>query len=340
MIDLRSDTVTRPTAAMRAAMAAAEVGDDVYGEDPTVTALEERVADLLGKEAAVFVPSGTMANQLALRVATRPGDAILVHEAAHIRLFEAGAPAVLSGLTVVGLPSRDGLLDPAAAWAVADQSPDDHVPPPSLVAVENTANMPGGLVYPRARLAEIAEGARDRGLHAHCDGARLWNAAIASKCPESALVEGFQSVSVCLSKGLGAPVGSVLAGERGFIRAARRFRKLLGGGMRQAGVIAAAGLHAVEHHRARLADDHTRAARLAAALSEQGWQVDAPQTNMVFLTTPDAGAIVAAARAAGLLLGAADARRVRAVTHLDVSDADVDRAIAVLATLAPSVARG
>lgn len=332
-IDLRSDTVTRPTPAMREAMAAAEVGDDVYGEDPTVNALESEVAALLGKEAALFTVTGTMANQLALRCQTQPGDAVLLEAGAHIRQWESGGPAALSGVTVLPVPGTGGILDLGAAWALADAPEDVHRPPPTLIAVENTANAGGGVPYPAALLAAVVDGARRRGLATHVDGARLWNAAAATGRTEAELVAGFDTVSVCLSKGLGAPVGSVLAGPAALIHRARRFRKMLGGGMRQAGILAAAGRYAIAHHRARLADDHRRAARLAEALAAQGWAVQPPATNMVYVQVSAPRDLVAQAAQAGVRFGAAGAQQVRLVTHLDVTDADIERTVAVMAGL-------
>ncbi len=333
MIDLRSDTVTRPTPAMRRAIAEAAVGDDVYGEDPTINQLEAEGAALLGKEAALFTPTATMANQLALRCTTRPGDAIVVESGSHIANYESGAPAVLSGLTLLRVPGERGILDPAAAFAAADRPDDVHFAPAALIAVENTANLGGGAIYPTATLAAIASGAAARGLWSHCDGARLWNAAVACGRAEAALVAGYGSVSVCLSKGLGAPAGALLAGPRDFIKTARRFRKMLGGGMRQAGVLAAGGLYAIHHHRDRLAEDHHRAAHLAEALAAQGWQVQAPETNMVYLTLDDPGALVTAAAARGVRFSAVGRDRVRLVTHLDIHDDALATTIAVLAAL-------
>lgn len=333
MIDLRSDTLTRPTLAMRRAIAEAPVGDDVYSEDPTVNRLEAEGAALLGKEAALFTPTCTMANQLALRSTTRPGDAIIVESGSHIANYESGAPAALSGLTLIRVPGERGILDPTAALLAADRPDDVHFAPSALIAVENTANLGGGALYPAETLAAIAEGAAARGLWSHCDGARLWNAAAATGRSEAALVSGYGSVSVCLSKGLGAPAGALLAGPRDFIKTARRFRKMFGGGMRQAGILAASGLHALAHHRRHLLDDHARAHRLAEALTAQGWTVQPPQTNMVFLTLSDPAALVAAAAEPGVCFSAIGRDRVRLVTHLDISDHDITETIAVLDAL-------
>lgn len=326
-VDLRSDTLTRPTAAMRAAMAQAEVGDDVFGEDPTVRALEELAAARLGKEAALYVPSGTMANQLAIRGFTQPGDAVLLEAEAHPFLYEAGGAAVLSGVQLIPLPGRRGVLSPEQVQG-ALRAPDDHVPPATLLCLENTTNRGGGAVWPVSVLDAVCDTAHQAGLRVHLDGARLFNAAVALGVGVDRLAQGADSVSVCLSKGLGAPVGSLLAGPAGWIRRARRHRKMLGGGMRQAGIVAAAGLYALEHHVERLAVDHARAARLADALAAQGWEVLAPETNMVYVTVPDAPAAQASLEAQGVRLLAVSPTRVRMVLHLDVDDAGVERAIA------------
>src|SRR5260221_3262583 len=253
-VDLRSDTVTRPTAAMRKAIAEAEVGDDVFGEDPTVRRLEERVAELLGCEAALFVPSGTMANQIALRAQTRPGDKVIVGWGAHCWHDESGALAALAGCQTHTIGS-DGTFT-AAEIRAAFEPEHPYQSPTRVVAVENTHNAGGGICWDRTRLDEVIAAAHTLGLKIHLDGARLWNAAVAGNTTEKDLAAGFDSVSVCLSKGLGAPIGSLVAGTRALIKVCHRFRKMYGGGMRQAGVLAAAGLHALEHHRTRLHDDH------------------------------------------------------------------------------------
>ena len=333
-IDLRSDTVTKPTAAMRRAMAEAEVGDDVYGEDPTVRALEARVAELLGTEAALFVPTGTMANQIALRAHTHPGDAVLIGKDAHCWLHESGALAALAGAQTVTLPG-DGRFTADAVHAA--YVPDDpYRALHRVVAVENTHNMGGGTVWDPAEVARVVEAAHALGLCAHLDGARLWNAAVATGKPEKELARGFDSVSVCLSKGLGAPAGSLVAGSRDLIKRCHRSRKMYGGGMRQAGVLAAAGLHAVDHHRGRLADDHRVARALAEALAgTPGLRVDpaAVATNIVMidLDRPNAADVCAAARARGVGIGAVHASRIRAVTHLDVPADAVPRAALAIA---------
>lgn len=340
VIDLRSDTVTRPSAQMRRAMAEAEVGDDVYGEDPTVRRLEEQVADLLGTEAALLVPSGTMANQIALRAQVRPGDKVLIGDGAHVWMYESGALAALAGAQTQVLPG-DGRFT-AAAVRAAFTPMDPYLSPTRVVAVENTHNMGGGLVWDVAELRAVVEAAHALGMTAHLDGARLWNAAIAAGHSERELAAGFDSISVCLSKGLGAPAGSLVAGRRELITACHRFRKMYGGGMRQAGILAAAGLHALAHHRARLAQDHEHAQLLARAAAElPGLRVDPSKvmTNivMVDLQAGSTADLVAAARRHGLLLGTAGARRVRLVTHLDVDRAAIEAAIAALAAAAREV---
>jgi threonine aldolase len=335
-IDLRSDTVTLPTPAMREAMARAEVGDDVYGEDPTVNRLEARTAELLGKEAALFVPSGTMANQVAVRCHTEPGDEILVEANAHIYYFEAGAPAALAGVICRCLPGQRGIFSVADVRAVL-RPRDPHFAPTRLICLENTHNRGGGSVWPIERIAEIAALARERGLRLHLDGARLWNAAVATSLAEREYAAWFDSVNVCFSKGLGAPVGSALAGTREFIQRARRFRKQYGGGMRQAGILAAGALHALEHHRARLADDHAHAQALARGLAQlPGIELDpaAVQTNIVVfrVTALPADALVQKVRTAGVWVLSTGPDTIRAVTHLNVAAADIARALETFAT--------
>jgi threonine aldolase len=325
-IDLRSDTVTRPTTAMREVMAAAEVGDDVYAEDPSINRLEARVAELLGKPGALFFPSGTMANQAALRLHTRPGDVVIASRGAHILWAEGGAAAGLSGLQLetVGRGGQFGAEDVRGAI-----HPDDvHLAPTTLLAVENTHNMAGGRVFPPALLGEAVAAARDAGLAVHLDGARLWNAAVALGATLDTLAAPFDTVSVCLSKGLGAPVGSLVAGSREHVQGLRRIRKMFGGGMRQAGVLAAAGLHAVEQHRERLAEDHANARRLAEALAALGVPPEIPpETNIVIFRVPGDAGFRRAAAERGVLLSGSGPGRVRAVTHLDVTAADVEDAV-------------
>lgn len=333
-VDLRSDTVTRPTAPMKRAMFDAPLGDDVFGDDPSVQRLEAVAAERLGKEAALFVPSGTMANQVAVRCHTSPGDLVIMAEASHIYQYEGGAPAVISGVLVRLLPAERGILDPASVRAAIP--PDDvHFAPARLLCVENTSNRGGGSVYPLERLDALGDLARELGLRSHLDGARLFNAQVASGVPAARLARSFDTVSVCLSKGLGAPVGSVLCGTSSLIRQARRARKLLGGGMRQAGILAAAGVYALEHHVERLADDHARALRLWQGLADGGWRVEGPpETNMVYVQVDDPMGFVGRLAAAGLLCAAVGPGRIRLVTHLDVDVPGIERALAIFASLA------
>ena len=333
-IDLRSDTVTRPTAAMRAAMIAAEVGDDVYGEDPTVARLERRLADDLGFEAGLFVPSGTQSNLCGLLAHCQRGDEYLVGMEAHTYKFEGGGAAVLGSIQPQPIVhAADGTL-PLDALARAVKPDDPHFARTRLLALENTWH---GRVLPQAYVVEAAAWARTRGLSVHLDGARLFNAAVASGKPARELAAPFDSVSVCFSKGLGAPVGSVLLGSAALIASAKRWRKMLGGGMRQSGMLAAAGLHALDHHVERLADDHVRAERLAEGLRGiDGIAVAAQHTNMVFIDV-DASRL----RALDAHLKANDVRAsigylpsVRLVTHLDIDDAAIARAIEVFRSFA------
>ena len=325
MIDLRSDTVTRPTAAMRQAMAQAEVGDDVFGDDPTVRALEERVADLLGKEAALLVPSGTMANQIALRAQLRPGDEVLIGKDAHCWRFESGALAALAGAQSQTLPG-DGRFE-ATAVRAAFKPDEPYIAPTTVVAVENTHNASGGRIFPFEQVRAVVTVAKERGLRLHLDGARLWNAVVASGTAAPAWVEGFDSVSFCLSKGLGAPAGSLVCGSAELIDRVHRVRKMLGGGMRQAGILAAAGLYALEHHVERLADDHGHARRLAEGLTALGLDVDAPQTNMVFFRGADVGRLWGALLEREVLINPVDRHSFRAVTHLNIAAEDIDDAL-------------
>jgi threonine aldolase len=324
-IDLRSDTVTLPSAGMRQAMAEAPVGDDQYGEDPSVNRLQERIAELLGKEAALFVPSGTMANQIGLKILTRPGDEVILGDEAHIVWHESGAGAANSGVqfTVVG---RGGLF--TAADLRAAYKPPDHIvfPPTTLVAVENTHNRGGGVVFPQEDAVAICDAARELGMASYLDGARLFNTAAASGQALAELALPFDVVSVALSKGLGCPVGSVIAGRRGDISRAVRARRMFGGAMRQSGILAAAGLWALDHNFARLAEDHANARLLAERLAGyRGVSLDLKtvQSNIVIFHmeegAPDAATVVARAQEVGVLVSAFGARTVRAVTHLDVS---------------------
>jgi threonine aldolase len=335
MIDLRSDTVTRPGAGMRKAMAEAEVGDDVFGDDPTTRALEEEVAELLGKEAAIFVTSGSMGNQLAIALHTRPGDDVIVGEGAHPVLYEAGAGAALSGVqfTIAG---AGGLF--TADEMEAQIKPDVYWSPrTSLVCVENTHNRAGGRVFPQNDAWAIGERAHARGLKAHLDGARIWNASVASGISLLDLAAPFDTVSVCFSKGLGAPVGSALCGPKELVTRARRLRKMWGGGMRQSGVLAAAARYALAHHRARMHEDHANARLLHQRLSAvKGLVVHAPETNIVNIDVPSpADAIAVRAKERGLLIAPSAPMRLRAVTHLDVSKEQVERAAEILAACVP-----
>ncbi len=334
VIDLRSDTITLPTLPMRQAMAKAPVGDDVFGEDPTVNLLEQRTAAILGKEAALFVPSGTMANQLAVRAHTEPGDEILVDANAHLYYYEAGAPAALAGVMCKCLAGRRGIFS-AAEVTAALRPANVHFAPTRLVCLENTHNRGGGSVWPVAQIAEIAAVARERGLKMHLDGARLWNAAVASGTPEQEYASHFDSISVCFSKGLGAPVGSALAGNRAFIERARRFRKQYGGGMRQAGIIAAGALYALENHRARLAEDHQNARLLAeglATLPKIQLDVATVETNMVLfhLVGVPAESLARKLETRGVRVLATGPNAIRAVTSLMVTRDDVLEAVKVV----------
>ncbi len=340
VVDLRSDTVTRPTKAMRQAMADAEVGDDVYGEDPTVKALEERVAALIGTEAALFVPSGTMANQLALKAHTRPGDEIIIGKDAHCWRHESGALAALAGAQTQAMADY---RFSAAEVKAAFKHDDPYMAPTRVVTVENTHNMGGGIVWDRAQLAEVTHQAHALGMITHLDGARLWNAAVASGATEAELAAGFDSVSVCLSKGLGAPVGSLVCGSRELIKRCHRLRKMHGGGMRQAGILAAGGLYAVENHRARLGEDHANAKALAEMLvGAKNITVDLStvHTNIVMIDIIHgaAEAVTRVAREDGVLLGTASPHRIRAVTHLDVDREGVIRAAKIIAEIAATLA--
>jgi len=341
-IDLRSDTVTRPTPAMRAAIAAAAVGDDQYGEDPTANALQERVAKLLGKEAALWLPSGTMANQVALRVLTRPGDDVIVSRESHAVWHETGAGAANAGVQFTEIGAR-GLFT-AGEFAAACK-PRGHViyPPTTLVEIENTHNRAGGVVFPQEEAERICAAARERDIASFLDGARLWNVAAATRRPLAELAKPFDLVSVALSKGLGAPGGSLLAGSRALIERSVRYRRMSGGAMRQVGIFAAAGLYALEHHMQRLADDHANARLIAerlAASKRVDIDLAAAQTNiLVFALTsdaPDAPTVVARAKEKGVLIFAFGPRTVRAVTHLDVTREQCARAAEILLEIVES----
>jgi threonine aldolase len=336
-IDLRSDTVTKPTPAMREAMAHAEVGDDVFGEDPTVRALEEFTARILGKEAALYMPSGTMSNQVAVRCHTQPGDEIFLDHETHIHYYEAGAPAAISGVTARLIQGHRGIFTGADLEA-AIRPANVHFPQPRLVIIENTHNRGGGSIWQCERIAEVERVARAHGLRLHMDGARLWHAAAATGIPESEFADFADTVSVCFSKGLGAPVGSALAGDGEFVARARRFRKQFGGGMRQAGIIAAGALYALEHHRGLLTEDHGKARRLAEGISGiRGLSVDldAVETNIVIFRTDSIPApeLVKRFKEEGLLMNAFSSDTIRAVAHLDVSFEDIERAVEIIGTV-------
>jgi threonine aldolase len=343
-VDLRSDTLTRPTAAMRRAMASAEVGDDTFKEDPTVLRLEARMAELTGKEAALFVPSGHMGNQLCLRALSQPGDSVVCHSSAHIVAYETGAMCALSGLQPFTIRSDDGTFTPEQVEGRL-QRVDIHCPRNRIVAMENTHNRGGGTVWPLDRVRDVGRFARGRGLSVHMDGARLWNACVATDTRPSDWLAEVDTVSMCFSKGLGAPVGSAIAGSRDLVERARFFRKQFGGQMRQAGVLAAAALHGVDHHWSRMADDHADARMLAGMINATGLlRCAAPQTNIVIAEVIPPG--VAAARVAAALAAhdvhvfAISDRHLRAVTHLDVGADQVRRAGDVFARVAEGLLAG
>jgi threonine aldolase len=336
LIDLRSDTVTRPTPGMRAAIHAAEVGDDVFEEDPSVNRLEERVADLLGKEAALFVPSGTMSNQICIKAHTRPGDELLCDVNCHIYNSEAGGPAVLSGVTCRTLEGDYGILD-VTQLENKIRPVDVHLVRTRLVCLENTHNRGGGRIYSFDKIQAIRDWMRKHGLILHLDGARLWNAVVATGVAAKKWGDLFDSVSVCFSKGLGAPVGSALAGSREFVTRARHIRKLFGGGMRQAGILAAAALYALDHHVERLAEDHRNAQVIARAIADTPGLVLTPpqvETNLIWFTAErDLGTakeVAAALKERGVLVHTSGAQTLRACTHLDVSAAQAERAAEVI----------
>ncbi|MFL2956340.1 MAG: threonine aldolase family protein [Candidatus Thalassarchaeaceae archaeon] len=339
-VDLRSDTVTQPTAAMRDAMQNAVVGDDVLGDDQTVIELQNRLAEMLGKEAALFVPSGTMSNAIAIRAHTNPGDEIVTESTSHIYVYEGGGYAALSGCSVALVPGKLGIMTPedvAKAIRKGDGSL-GHFPNGSLVCVENTSNRGGGTCYPQETLDAIAKIAHDNDCAAHMDGARLFNAAIATSTDPARIVRDYDSVSICLSKGLGAPVGSVLVGSSDFIALAHRWRKMFGGGMRQAGVIAACGLYSIDNNIDRLSEDHERAQRLAVAvnsLSNFEVDLDSVQSNMVFARTPEGTAdkVVEHLASQGVDILTINDSVVRAVTHLHITDEDIEHAISAFSSM-------
>jgi threonine aldolase len=339
IVDMRSDTVTRPSAEMRQAMMSAPLGDDVFGDDPTVIRLQELAAELLGKERGLFVPSGTMSNQLALRAHTTAGDEVICHHGCHMYNYEGGAAAALAGVQMRLLKSSDGTLPLEWLEESIHQTDDPHFAPTSLICMENTHNGCGGTVLPQENVDGVAALARSKAIKLHLDGARLFNAAAAANTDPKAMAAPFDTVSICLSKGLGAPVGSVLVGDSASIARAYRFRKMYGGGMRQAGVLAGAGIYALEHNRGRLADDHRRALQLATAINDcDGLSVDLSrvQTNLIYFDVCDSNplstltdgtpAIMSELKARGVLV-VGGAHRLRAVTHLDLDDSDLDQAI-------------
>jgi threonine aldolase len=338
MIDLRSDTVTKPTAAMRKAMAQAEVGDDVYGEDPTVNRLQDMAAALLGKKAALFVPSGTMANQLAIRLHTQPGQEIIVERNAHIVRYEQGAAGALAGVQLHWVEGDRGVIGPEQIEA-AIRPKDPYSIQTGLICLENTHNSGGGTIYPLATIERIRAVASAHAIPMHLDGARLFNAVAATTLPPAAYATHFETVSFCLSKGLGAPAGSLLiTNDLGWIEKAKRFRRMYGGAMRQAGILAAAGIYALEHHVDRLKEDHTNAKRLARKLQQIPTVTINPQfvdTNIVIFDVighrMTSAALVASLKQEGVLINAIGATSFRAVTHLDVSTQAIDRAYDIFA---------
>lgn len=333
IVDLRSDTVTQPTPEMREAIAAAVVGDDVLGDDPTVIALQQRAAGLLGTEAALYVPSGTMANQVAIRCVCEQGDEIICDESTHSFHYESGGPAALSGVGIHTLSGQRGIFSPEQVSAAVRPAA-SHFPVSRMVIIENTNNRGGGSVWPLERIAAIRAMTERYGLHLHLDGARLMNAATALGCDPKEITQHFDSVSMCFSKGLGAPVGSIIAGSSAMMRRAHRFRKMFGGGMRQAGILAAAALYALDHHVERLAEDHRNARRLAEGLAElPGIELDPAtvETNIVIFAVRggplSADELVAQLEARGVRMIAIGGDRVRAVTHLDVTAEQIEQAL-------------
>ncbi|MEQ9409031.1 MAG: low-specificity L-threonine aldolase [Fuerstiella sp.] len=333
MIDLRSDTVTRPTPAMKQAMMEAEVGDDMTSEDPTVNRLEAMVADLLGKEAAVFACSGTQSNQMAVRAHCVPGDELLINATGHIGIFEAGGPAALSGVTVRQLTAPKGMLG-VSDLEGQPRVDDQHYCRTRLVCLENTTNIAGGYVYPLEQMQQVSEWARSAGLKMHLDGARFFNACVAGGYSAQAMADCFDTISICFSKGLGCPMGSILAGSADEMRRARRARKMFGGALRQAGIVAAAAVYALENHVDRLQEDHDNARRLAEGLAGlDGIQASPDQTesNLVFFSIDaELGTAVqlnSALRERGVTIGPMGGQRMRAATHLDVSAHDIDTVV-------------
>lgn len=335
-IDLRSDTVTRPDDEMREIMAAAPVGDDVFGEDPTINKLQNTIAEITGKEAALFVASGTQANQIAVNAHTQPGDEVLCEARCHIFNYEGGAAGALSGVQLHPLNGRYGILNPEDVEA-AIRPNDHHYAQTKLISLENTNNRWGGTIYPLKEIKKIRTIARKHRLQMHLDGARLWNASVATSTPLVDYCAPFNSVSLCFSKGLGAPVGSILAGKKSFIEKAHYYRKMYGGGMRQAGILAAAALHAMKHNFNRLADDHRRARTLAEAINQISGLVvnlQTVETNIIIIDSSlcrrKASEIVEYLAEHGIQVLAFSPTRIRAVLHMHITDADIEYTIAVL----------
>ena len=328
-VDLRSDTITRPTAAMRAAMAAAEVGDDVFGEDPTVNALQNRVEKLLDKEASLFVPTGTMANLLAILAQTRPGDTVILHADAHPFNYESGGVSMVAGVMPKTLGGDCGVLAPETVRTGLCLVPDHHYSQTTLITIENTTNRGGGAIYPLDTVAEIAQIAREHDVRLHCDGARIFNASVAAGIPVSEYARHVDTMCFCFSKGLGSPAGSILAGPADVIDRAHRYRKMLGGGMRQAGVLAAACLHALDHHVERLKEDHRRARAFRDALEGvAGIAFPLPSpTNIVYLEVADALTFIGHIAERGVYALPVGSHRLRCVFHLDIDEDGLTRAI-------------
>ena len=336
IVELRSDTFTKPTDAMREAMAYAKVGDDVFGEDPTVNELQAYTADLLGKEQGLYCTSGTQTNQLALKTHTQPGDEVIAEEGCHILNYESGAPGLISGILIRTIPGRNGLYK-AEDVEKCIRPPEYHNPRTTLIEIENTHNRAGGIIFPLDEIKRIRDLADKYGLPMHLDGARLWNASVATGIPLGEYTQYFDTVSVCFSKGLGAPVGSMLLGTSEFIGRAHRFRKMFGGGMRQAGIIAAGALYAVKNNLDRLAEDHQRARKLAEALDASGHfeiELDTVKTNIVIWKVVSekytAAQVVARLKKEGILVLEIGAERIRAVCHMDVSFSGIAKAVQVI----------
>ena len=336
-VDLRSDTVTQPTPGMREVMSKASVGDDVLGDDPTVIELQEMVADIFGKEEALFVPSGTISNAIAIRAQTEPGDEVITERYSHIYVYEGGGFAALSGCSIALVPGDRGIMRPADVEASIRKGDGSlgHYPNGSMVCVENTSNRGGGTCYPKEKLDQIARVARENNCASHIDGARIFNAAESTSLSPKRMAKEYDSISVCLSKGLGAPVGSVLVGSSETLYKAHRWRKMFGGGMRQAGVLAAAGIYSLENNVHRLSDDHDRAMEIARALDEMdSYEVDLEQvqTNMVYVKCDKGGAdsLISRLEKSGVQALTIDHSTIRIVTHLHITDDDVQRTIAAL----------